>query len=35
MASLRLTPLHPSLGALVDGIDLAVPIDASTRDALA
>jgi taurine dioxygenase len=35
MASLRLAPLHPSLGALVEGVDLAAPIDAPTRDALA
>ncbi len=35
MASLRLIPLHPSLGALVEGVDLAAPIDAPTREALA
>jgi taurine dioxygenase len=35
MASLRLTPLHPSLGALVEGVDLGASIDAPTRDALA
>lgn len=35
MASLRITPLHPSLGAEVAGVDLAAPIDAPTRRALA
>jgi taurine dioxygenase len=34
MAALRITPLHPSLGAEVAGVDLAQPLDAATRDAL-
>jgi taurine dioxygenase len=34
MATLTITPLHPSLGAEVAGLDLAQPIDASTRQAL-
>ena len=35
MAALAVTPLHPSLGAEVDGVDLARPVDAATREALA
>jgi taurine dioxygenase len=35
MVSLSITPLHPALGALVTGIDLAAPIDEPTRHALA
>jgi taurine dioxygenase len=34
MTTVKLTPLHPSLGAEVAGVDLARPIDASTRQAL-
>jgi taurine dioxygenase len=35
MASLGIIPLHPTLGALVTGVDLAAPIDEPTRQALA
>jgi taurine dioxygenase len=31
MAHLRITPLHPSLGAEVAGVDLAAPIDLLDR----
>jgi len=31
MAELRITPLHPSLGAEVVGVDLSAPIDEPTR----
>jgi taurine dioxygenase len=34
MASVRITPLHPCLGAEVAGVDLAAPVDASAREAL-
>src|SRR5262249_18983936 len=34
MAELKITPLHPSLGAEVGGMDLGRPIDAPTRQAL-
>jgi alpha-ketoglutarate-dependent taurine dioxygenase len=34
MASLKITPLHPSLGAEIAGVDLASSIDAATRQAL-
>ena len=34
MASLKITPLHPSLGAEIAGLDLAAPVDAPTRQAL-
>jgi taurine dioxygenase len=34
MASLTITPLHPSLGAEVAGVDLSRPLDAPTRQAL-
>ena len=34
MASPRITPLHPSLGAEVAGVDLSAPIDESTRHEL-
>jgi taurine dioxygenase len=34
MAAFTLSQLHPSLGAEVAGIDLAAPLDATTRDAL-
>ena len=33
-AALRLTPLHPALGAEVAGVDLSAPLDAPTREAL-
>lgn len=34
MTSLSITPLHPSLGARVEGVDLSRPLDAETQDAL-
>jgi taurine dioxygenase len=34
MATLQITPLHPSLGAEVAGVDLSKPIDESTKQAL-
>src|SRR5215510_8618246 len=34
MSPLRVTPLHPSLGAEISGIDLGRPIDAGTKQAL-
>jgi alpha-ketoglutarate-dependent taurine dioxygenase len=34
MATLATSPLHPSLGAEVTGVDLSTPIDRSTREAL-
>src|SRR5213076_1239343 len=34
MAPLQITPLHPSLGAEVAGVDLSKPVDAPTRQAL-
>jgi taurine dioxygenase len=34
MSALSITPLHPSLGAEVSGIDLSRPTDPDTRDAL-
>src|SRR5213083_3435349 len=34
MAPLQITPLHPSLGAEVAGVDLSKPIDEPTRQAL-
>jgi taurine dioxygenase len=34
MAPPKITPLHPSLGAEVDGVDLSAPIDDATRTAL-
>src|SRR5262249_9564949 len=34
MARLKITPLHPSLGAEIIGVDLGKPIDAATRQAL-
>jgi taurine dioxygenase len=34
MATLQVTPLHPSLGAEVAGVDLSKPIDEPTRQAL-
>jgi len=34
MTRLEITPLHPSLGALVAGVDLSAPLDAATRQAL-
>jgi taurine dioxygenase len=35
MTALKITPLHPALGAEVAGIDLARPVDGTTRQALA
>ena len=35
MADITITPLHPSIGAEVSGVDLSAPIDEATRDALA
>src|SRR5439155_26677626 len=34
MTTLKITPLHPSLGAEVAGVDLSKPIDAPTRQTL-
>jgi alpha-ketoglutarate-dependent taurine dioxygenase len=34
MAAPKITPLHPSLGAEIGGVDLARPIDTATRQAL-
>ena len=34
MVEITITPLHPSLGAEVSGVDLSRPIDAPTREAL-
>jgi taurine dioxygenase len=34
MTQLQITPLHPSLGAEVRGVDLSKPIDEPTRQAL-
>jgi taurine dioxygenase len=34
MGGLGITPLHPSLGAQIAGVDLARPVDESTRHAL-
>ncbi len=34
MAEITITPLHPSIGAEVSGVDLSRPIDGPTRDAL-
>jgi taurine dioxygenase len=34
MATLQVTPLHPSLGAEIAGVDLSKPIDEPTRQAL-
>ena len=34
MTNLKVTPLHPSLGAEIAGVDLSRPIDEPTRDAL-
>src|SRR5262245_5563939 len=34
MTSLKITPLHPSIGAEISGIDLSRPIDAPMRQAL-
>jgi taurine dioxygenase len=34
MTALSITPLHPSLGARVDGLDLSRPLDAATQQAL-
>lgn len=34
MDDLRITPLHPSLGAEVAGVDLSKPVDEPTRQAL-
>ncbi len=34
MAELRVTPIHPTIGAEVSGVDFSKPIDEPTRDAL-
>src|SRR5262245_14299300 len=34
MAAVKITQLHPSLGAAIDGVDLAQPVDEPTRQAL-
>ena len=34
MPEIAVTPLHPSLGAEISGVDLGKPLDAETRDAL-
>jgi taurine dioxygenase len=34
MTTLQITPLHPSLGAEVAGVDLSRPIDEPTQQAL-
>ena len=34
MTDVQVTPLHPSLGAEVSGVDLNAPLDAPTREAL-
>ena len=34
MSALKITPLHPALGAEIGGVDLSKPIDAPTRQAL-
>jgi taurine dioxygenase len=34
MDTLQITPLHPSLGAEVAGVDLSQPVDEPTRQAL-
>jgi taurine dioxygenase len=34
MASITVTPLHPSLGAAVSGVDLSQPLEAETREVL-
>ena len=35
MPDLTITPLHPSLGATISGVDLSRPLDAGTRTAIA
>ena len=34
MASVKITQLHPSLGAAIEGVDLAQPVDEPTRQTL-
>jgi taurine dioxygenase len=34
MAYVKITPLHPSLGAAIEGVDLAEPVDEPTRQTL-
>ena len=34
MAPVKITPLHPSLGAAIEGVDLAEPVDEPTRQTL-
>ena len=34
MTALKVTPLHPALGAEISGVDLSRPIDGPTREAL-
>ena len=34
MASVKIAPIHPSLGAEMAGVDLSAPLDEPTRRAL-
>ena len=34
MTTFQITPLHPSLGAEIAGVDLSQPVDEPTRQAL-
>ena len=34
MAHVKINPLHPSLGAAIEGVDLAQPVDEPTRQTL-
>ena len=34
MTALKVTPLHPTLGVEISGVDLSRPIDPSTREAM-
>jgi alpha-ketoglutarate-dependent taurine dioxygenase len=35
MAHVKIAPLHPSLGAAIEGVNLAEPVDERTRETLA